>query len=142
MDEINGFLQAGIDRVYPGKWEVVGGGFGTKVEVDNVGILVIHSDQFIHFAAGLLGGLEYSIDLVRHVSKQHCGAPFGALVLSEGQTDFWMLAYGFKLARKWLDLLGYIPGYVNGHIEEIRPQFGGYKWGIEEGWWYRLMDRY
>jgi hypothetical protein len=154
MDDVDAFLQAGIDRLYPGRWETIGGGFGTKIEVGGIGILIVHSDRFIHFAAGLLSGVAYSTDLIRHVSKQNCGSPFGAMTLSEGQLDHWMLAYGLKFVKTWLDprsrsapqlvldVLGFIPQYVSGHVEEMKPKFGGEEWGVGEGWWFVLMDHY
>ncbi|MDX6393199.1 MAG: hypothetical protein QOJ73_4262 [Streptosporangiaceae bacterium] len=154
MDAVDEFIQLGIENVFPGQWEVIGGGFGTRIEVDNVGVLVIHSDRFIHFASGLLSGLDFSEELVRRVSTMNCGGPFGSLVLSEGQPGHWMLAYGFKMVKTWfdpssraapqliLDILNFIPGYVNNQTQEIQAEFGGEKWGVDASWWFVLMDHY
>jgi len=85
------FLRAGINRVYPGKWQDVTGGFGTAIEVDGLGIQVLHHEGNVGFAAGILGGMTFSSDLARTASKISCASPMGALTLREGQTDYWSL---------------------------------------------------
>jgi hypothetical protein len=154
MDQVADFIQAGVERVYPGQWETVGGGFGTRIEVDDVGVLIVHSDKFIHFASGLLAGVTFSEDLVRDVAEMNCGGPFGSLVLSEGQPGHWLLAYGVKIAKTWfdpasrmapqmvLDLLGFIPDYSKSQAEELQSRHGGMKWGTVDSWWYTLLDKY
>lgn len=150
------FIREGIERTYPGRWSTESGDFSTAIEVGDQGILVIHPPDgpFIHFAGGVLAGLTFSEELVRHVSKQALKTVFGALTLSEGQPGHWMLAYGFKIATTWfdtssraapqlvLDLLAFVPDYIDQRIEETQPIFGGEKWGVDKAWWYLLMDRY
>ena len=154
MDATAEFIQAGVERVYPGRWETVGGGFGTRVEVDGIGLLIVHSEKFIHFASGLLSGVTFSQDLVRDVAEMNCGGPFGSIVLSEGQPGHWLLAYGIKIAKTWFDpasrmapqmvlnLLGFIPAYAHSQAAELRSRHGGTEWGIADSWWFTLLDKY
>ena len=54
---------------FPGKWTPIGEQFATRIELPDVGILVIHSQHSVHFAAGVAQGLNFSPDLVRHAAK-------------------------------------------------------------------------
>jgi hypothetical protein len=150
------FIRAGIERVYPGKWSSAGGDFGTAIEAEGKGVLVIHPPDgpFIHFAGGVLTDLTFSERLAQHVSNQTRQAAFGAMTLSEGEPGYWMLAYGFKFAASWfdptsrsapqlvMDMLAFVPEYVELQVREIQPLFGGREWGVPDSWWYSLMDRY
>jgi hypothetical protein len=150
------FIQAGVERVYPGRWKGIGEGFGTAIEVDGQGVLLVHPEDgpFLHFAGGVLSGLEFSEELVRHLGNVNCEIPFGALTLSEGQPGHWMIGYGFKIAKTWLDptsrsgpqlvldLLDFVPGYIDRQVLEIQPKFSGRRWGVGDSWWFTLMDHY
>jgi len=156
VDPLSDFIQDGAERVYPGRWQSIGGGFGTAIEDANQGVLLVHPEDrpFIHFAGGVLSGLAFSEDLVRDLGKINCRIPFGALTLSEGQRGHWMIGYGFKMARTWLDptsrsgpqlvldLLTFVPEFINDRVLELQPRFSGERWGVDDSWWYALMDHY
>jgi hypothetical protein len=153
-DSFIDFLRAGINRVYPGKWQDFSGGFGTAIEVDGLGIHVLHHEGNVGFAAGILSEMRFSPDLVRAVSKKSCASPLGALTLREGQSDYWSLTWGMKLQRSWLDpssrgtarlvvdVLTFIPECVRDVTKDLQPYFGGRKFGTEAGWWLVLLQMY
>jgi hypothetical protein len=148
------FLRAGIDRVYPGQWADFSGGFGTAIEVNGLGIHVLHHKDDVGFAASVLGGLEFSPDLVSTVAKVSCDSAIGALTLREGQPGYWYVNWGLKSHRRWLeppapgiikfvlDTLAFIPEYIPMVVNELKPRFGGEAQGIEPGWWYALLGTY
>jgi hypothetical protein len=94
------FLRTGVDRLYHGKWQDFRGGFGTAIEVDGLGIHVLHHEDNVGFAAGILSGVEFSEGLLRTVSKISCRSTMGALTLREGQPGHWSLTWGASVTER------------------------------------------
>ena len=86
--EIQDFIDAGLDRIYPGKWKRSIDIFSV-IEADGIGILVIHDIkyQIINIKAGVLTGLTFSPELVRDVGELNTDIALGAYVLYKGIPD-------------------------------------------------------
>ena len=143
-DEIQDFIDAGLDRLYPGKWKRSIPLFSV-VETDGIGILVIHDSEegVLSFSAVVLFGLAFSPELVHDVGELNKDAVLGSFNLCEGQPGYWMVKYHIKLRHRWveqttgsaymiLDSLNAIPGFVNKGIEYLSPKHGGEPWETPE----------
>lgn len=140
--EIQDFIDAGLDRIYPGKWKRSIDIFSV-IEADGIGILVIHDIkyQIINIKAGVLTGLTFSPELVRDVGEMNTDIALGAYVLYEGNPGWWRLKYSIKLRYNWVDpqsrgsalmilnSLHIVPDLVNKGIERLSPKHGGEPWG-------------
>jgi hypothetical protein len=151
---IQEYLESGFESMYSGKWKPIFPG-ASAIETNDVGILVIHDREEHHlaFAAGVLGGMQLSPDLVRAVGKLNRNIVLGAYVLGEGQPDYWSITYAIKLRYNWidrstasaqliLDSLRNVPAFVELGIKELSAQFGGEPWGTPGGWYLALMDSF
>ena len=148
------FIDERIEKVYPNQWRPFGGGFGALITVGNQGVLVTHDDLFFTIGTGILSHLSFSKELVTTVASRSIATTLGSMTLSEGSEDTWVVAWGLKLLLQWLDpsshenalmieqLLEFAPMYGEAKIAELQPKFGGREWGIEDPWWFLLMDKY
>ena len=144
-DEIQDFIDAGLNRLYPGKWKRSIPLFSV-VETDGIGILVIHDSEYgaLGAKAGVLTGLTFSPELVRDVGELNKDIALGAYVLSEGQPGYWIVKYHINLRYNWvdsqstgsaqmiLDSLNVVPDSVNKGIERLSPKHGGEPWEAPE----------
>jgi hypothetical protein len=144
-DEIQDFIDAGLDRLYPGKWKRSIPLFSV-VETDGVGILVMHDSEYgaLGATAGVLAGLAFSPELVRDVGELNKDIALGAYVLSEGEPGYWMVKYHIKLRYNWIDSqstgsarmiidsLNAVPDFVNKGIERLSAMHGGEPWATPE----------
>jgi len=140
--EIQDFIDAGLDRVYPEKWKRSIPIFSV-IEAGGIGILVIHDSKYniINIKAGVLTGLTFSPELVADVGEMNTEIPVGACVLYEGNPEYWRLKYSIKLRYNWVDpqsrssalmilnSLHVVPDLVNHGIERLSPKHGGDPWG-------------
>ena len=140
--EIQDFIDAGLDRIYPEKWKRSVDIF-SAIEADGIGILVIHDSKYqrIDIKAGVLTGLTFSPELVADVGEMNTGIALGAYVLYEGNPEYWRLKYSIKLRYNWVDpqsrssalmilnSLHAVPGVVNNGVERLSPKHGGELWG-------------
>ena len=144
-DEIQDFIDAGLDQIYPGKWKRSIPLFSV-IETDGIGILVTHDSEHgvLGVKAGVLAGLAFSPELVRDVGELNNDIALGAYVLSEGQPGYWMVKYNIKLRYNWVDpqstgsarmignSLTAVPNFVNKGMERLSPKHGGEPWGAPE----------
>jgi hypothetical protein len=140
--EIQDFIDAGLDRIYPEKWKRSIDIF-SAIETEGIGILVIHDSKYqrIDIKAGVLTGLTFSPELVADVGEMNTGIAVGAYVLYEGNPEYWRLKYSIKLRYNWVDpqsrssalmilnSLHVVPDAVNKGIERLSPKHGGEPWG-------------
>jgi hypothetical protein len=151
---VQDFLESGIEYKYPGKWKNIYPG-ASVIDADGVGILVVHNreDGLLAFAAGVLGGVDFSSELVRDLGRLNSSIVLGSYVLSEGQPGYWSIRFGIKLLYQWIDesdtsahmigtALNAVPAFVNRGIAELSPNHGGERWETHEGWFLTVMDNF
>lgn len=157
MSAENEFVKEALEHLYSGRWEEYGGGLGSHLVVDGVGMLIYYGDDSsVKFYAGAASGLTLTHQLCDQVAAINIGTHTGSFFLSRiADSEQWNLIYIAKLFKSWiepdsgvsaqilLDVLANIPGFVNRAVQYLdqNVDLPVVRWDTAfEQWWFLLMQ--